>query len=108
MKHVFMFAAALFLTSCGGESPEEAAKEICECYNEAMTISEKLGSSESSEDLIQLSNQMNEAIVKGDKCKAEWDKQYNGNVDVAAFKKELKEENEKVYNMLNERGMFKN
>lgn len=107
MRLIFILSLGLFLTSCGGESPEKAAEEICDCYSDAMEASKMAENAESTDEMIELSSKMNEAISKGDKCKEEWDEKYNGKVDVEEFKKALKEKDEKVYNMLKERGMFK-
>lgn len=102
---LLLFVSGALLVSCG-PSAEDAASDICDCYKDASALADKAGNAESPEDLMQITEEIQAAVEKGDKCKAEWDEKYNGKVDVEEFKTALKAKDEKIYKMLDERGLF--
>ena len=102
---LLLIAGSTILVSCG-PSPEEAADEICECYEDAAELVEQSGKAESTDESLRISQQIRKEVLKGDECKKEWDEKFNGKVDVEQFKQALKEKNEKVYDMLDQRGLF--
>lgn len=105
-KTIFiLMASALVLASCGA-SAEDAATEICDCYKEAVEVHEKSGDAQTTDEMLANAEAMKEAIAKGDECQKKWKEKYDGKVDIDEFKKALKEKDEKIYNMLDERGLF--
>lgn len=102
---LLLLASGAFLVSCG-PSPEEAADEICKCYEDAAELVEKSGDAETTDELLSITEEIRMEVLKGDECKKGWDEKYNGQVDVQEFKKAVKEKNQKVFEMLDARGLF--
>ncbi len=92
-------ATTTILVSCGGGNEAEAAKEYCDCFSKVAELQENMTSTDA---LMQLS----EEAKKAEACEKKWREKYDGEIDIAKFKEELKKQDEKVYNMADELGAF--
>ncbi|MCR9171213.1 MAG: hypothetical protein NXI10_01885 [bacterium] len=90
---------AIATQSCSGGKETEAAKEYCDCF---AGVAESLEKEVDSKSYEQISQEMKEA----QKCEKKWKKKYDGKIDVPKFKKELKNQNRKVYDMVDRLGAF--
>jgi len=102
---LLLFAAGAMLVSCG-PSADDAAADICKCYEETAALSKKAGEATNTTELMEATEKLQESVTKADECQKEWKEKYDGKVDVEAFKKALKEKDEAIYKMLDERGLF--
>ncbi len=102
---LLLFAAGALLVSCG-PSAEDAATDICKCYEDASKLSKEAGNAATTDELMEMTEKLQEAVAKGDECQKEWKEKYDGKVDIEAFKEELKKKDEAIYKMLDERGLF--
>lgn len=102
---LLLFAAGAMLTSCG-PSAEDAATDICKCYQETADLQKKAGEAANTTELMEATEKLQESVAKADACQKEWKEKYDGKVDVEAFKTALKAKNEAIYKMLDERGLF--
>ena len=91
--------AGTFLVSCGSGQEKEAAEAFCDCYAEMAELRAGSADSTAIEGLNQLVEGGKEIILKAKKCRKDWDKKYNGKVDLELLQEEVKKKNEDVYNM---------
>lgn len=105
---VLFVAGTLFaVTSCGAGNAKEAATEICKCYEEVLSDQEAAGNATNTEEMFAATERMQQSAEKANECQLKWNEKYNGKVDIEAFKKELKAQNEAVYKLVSDRGLFK-
>jgi len=92
-------ATTTILVSCGGGNEAEAAKAYCDCYSKVAELQENMTNTD---EMMELS----EESKKATKCEEAWRKKYDGKIDLEKFKEEVKKEDEKVYKLADELGVF--
>lgn len=103
---LLLVAAGAFLVSCGSGLEKEAATEFCNCYGDLAKAKEEIANSDSATDFLGSMTEMKEMSSKAIKCRADWDKKYNGKIDLDKFKEEVKNTNEAVLKMAEEEGVL--
>lgn len=102
---LLLFAAGAMLVSCG-PSAEDAAADICKCYEETAKLSKLAGEATNTDELMAATEKLQASVAKADECQKVWKEQYDGKIDVEEFKKALEAKDPVIYKMLDERGLF--
>lgn len=93
-------------TSCEGANPKEAAQALCECYDDYLAAQIAVGEASNTTETMEASKNLEQVAEKANECHDKWDTEYNGKTQNEAFKAELKEMNEDIYLLMEDKGMF--
>lgn len=98
-----LFVMGVILTSCSGAPNEEAAKALCDCFEQDQNDRNAAGQAESFSEMMAAS-QAHEAKMK--KCTDAWKIKYDGKIDKEGFKEELKKRDKEIYKEAKKEKLF--